>query len=378
MFSKKQTLSALIIAVIILFSFTLVGIAQVKVVTKEEYESAQQKYDDLKQQITQKQVKMQEARDNQDLALYEQYKGEYEELLNKIKEPEAVIKAYMDYRQVVSDVARAYQEGQQSFRLKRYSQAVQNYDEAINKGKGIDDDEIKDILARAYYQKGLSLVQLKMYEDAIASYEMVKQIDPQSHLANFGLGRIYEQMNRPEEAVKNYRAAIEKGPKYLPARYSLAVLYYQGMKKPEEALTVLENLFAAVPDNGNSSYESTVTRSYYLKGRILQELRKFKESLEPLKKAIELNNRFYQAYYYLADSYLTIGNNQEAIKYATEGIKHRRGFGGFYLVRGKAYKKMGNESQALKEFEQASKDRIFQKQALYEIDLIKNKDKYTR
>ena len=82
------------------------------------------------------------------------------------------------------------------------------------------------------------------------------------------------------------------------------------------------------------------------------------------------------SYHYLADAYYVLGKYQEAIKYATDCLKYKRGFGGAYITTGRSYKKLGDETKALQEFNKALKDRLYQKSANYEIDLIKNKDKY--
>jgi len=358
-----------------LSSFTLSVYSQIKIISKADYEAAKQEYDQLKAQIDEKQAKMREAQENQDPEFYNKYKAEYDELVQKIKGPQSVLEAYMAYRKVVSGVARLYTEGQQAFRLKRYQQAATKYDESIKQGTGINDPEVKDILVKASYQMGLSLVRQKKYNEAIASYESIKTLDPQSYYSYYGLGAVYNIMRRNEEAVANYRRAIELNPSHLGIRYSLARVQFNNLKKPEEALKTFEELFASAGDNGGNN-KATLARSYHLQGRIFHDLRKFNEAIDALKKSLEYDNTNYQSYYFIADSYYTLRKYQDAINYSTDCLKYKRGYGGAYLVRGRSYKKMGDETKALAEFNKAKNDRLFQKNALYEIDLIKNKDKY--
>jgi len=53
-------------------------------------------------------------------------------------------------------------------------------------------------------------------------------------------------------------------------------------------------------------------------------------------------------------------------------LRYNEDFGGAYLIWGKPYKKLGDKTKALAEFERAKNDRTFQKNALYENDLIKS------
>lgn len=86
----------------------------------------------------------------------------------------------------------------------------------------------------------------------------------------------------PEEAVKDYQAAIQAFPKHLGARIGLAENYAQS-NQPEKALGAFTDAVKTFPDN---------PLVFNNRGMFLQQRGKTKEAYDDFSKAIELDPKF--------------------------------------------------------------------------------------
>ncbi|MFQ3549703.1 MAG: tetratricopeptide repeat protein [Armatimonadota bacterium] len=88
------------------------------------------------------------------------------------------------------------------------------YDEAIDFlqqviAQDADDPDYHTFLGVAYCRKGDKLHSIAAFEESLRLDESPK--------AYYNLGLIYEEANRIEEAVRQYRMALEINPDYAPA-----------------------------------------------------------------------------------------------------------------------------------------------------------------
>lgn len=122
---------------------------------------------------------------------------------------------------VLSDVLDAQAKFMES--LEAAKSAVRNGEEsAIAREK----------LSRAY-------IRLKNPDEALRQAQKAATIDPQSSMAHFYLGQVYEKyLNKVDEAEQYYKKAIELNGLNAPALVALANLLYRQHRQPEE----LENL----------------------------------------------------------------------------------------------------------------------------------------
>jgi tetratricopeptide (TPR) repeat protein len=146
-------------------------------------------------------------------------------------------------------------------------------------------------------------------------------------------------MENYEEAIKYYSKAAELDPTSVNALRGLGVCYFEVGKYAEAA----------------SAFEEAVknTRNSALKG---------------------------DTYYRLGNAYRELGQLDQAEEAYLQALKFSRSStikGGANYGLGEIYKKRGNTSQALKYFTAASRDRTWKKAAEYEIEILKNPDKYS-
>ncbi len=67
-------------------------------------------------------------------------------------------------------------------------------------------------MATAYYNLGVSLNDLKRYEEAEVAYRKAIELNPSDAIAYSNLGNLLGDLKRYEEAEVAYRKAIELNP----------------------------------------------------------------------------------------------------------------------------------------------------------------------
>ena len=126
------------------------------------------------------------------------------------------------------------------------------------------------------------------------------------------------------------------------------------------------------------SIDPSFPEPYILLGDISYDRENFDDAVEYYKKAIALNSKDGVAYFRLATAYNAVGNYVEAINAANSCLAHKANYAPAHMQLGDAYKKLKQLDNAIKEYTNAAKDPKYRKAAEYEIDLLKNPDKYSQ
>lgn len=110
---------------------------------------------------------------------------------------------------------------------------------------------------------------LRLFEDALASYEEQKSLkvfdwallekkfqaaiaaDDQFAEAHYNLGVIHERMRRPDEAMADYKKALQLKPYFKEPAENLAVIL-QAQGQTADAMALAQNMMKAYPDDGAS------------------------------------------------------------------------------------------------------------------------------
>lgn len=99
--------------------------------------------------------------------------------------------------------------------VKESEKAVQLFDSCISMQYNFSD---------AYREKAIALNNLSKHLEAAKTLELQLTIDPGNEEAYYWLGRTFEKLNQKEQAVKNYRRAVQFDPGYAEALDALARL----------------------------------------------------------------------------------------------------------------------------------------------------------
>ena len=95
-----------------------------------------------------------------------------------------------------------------------HKEAIEFYDKAL---KIVEIGEI-------YLNKGISLVELERFEDAVTCYDKAATIDTNDSLIWYNRGVALTELEKYDDAILSYEKAIEISPGYADAWYNKAEL----------------------------------------------------------------------------------------------------------------------------------------------------------
>ena len=72
---------------------------------------------------------------------------------------------------------------------------------------------------------GMSNAKINKYEDAIINYKKAIELSPDNATTFFHLGILYHDLNQYNEAIKSYKKAIAINPTYIDAIFNIAYAY---------------------------------------------------------------------------------------------------------------------------------------------------------
>ena len=144
------------------------------------------------------------------------------------------------------------------------------------------------------YLMGVIHIQRGELEEALKLYQRIKELRPNTpsqkkiyDLAILALARIYLELQRFEQAIKEYKSISRESPYIDTALYELAWTYLQS-GDPIKAEQALDMLVAVNPD---SPY---IPEARMLRGRLLLEAGRFKEAEKNFKRLIKQFTPLYE------------------------------------------------------------------------------------
>ena len=195
--------------------------------------------------------------------------------------------------------------------------------------------------------KSLDSDQEKVFKAVLEEFVASMKFSADFSFGRYNLGNLYVAMNQPEEAIRNYLAAIKIDSLFYPAKVNLAMFYNQKgendkaevllrevlqehpemheiayslglllaeMKKYEQAAIYLEKAAMGMPEHA---------RVHYNLGLLLQYLQRDNKAEQALLKALEIDPNNMEYLYALADFYLKRGKFQTAKDIAQQMVvKH--------------------------------------------------------
>ncbi|HVP57038.1 MAG TPA: FlgO family outer membrane protein [bacterium] len=133
------------------------------------------------------------------------------------------------------------------------------------------------------------------YPEAVKGLERVVAVEPDNKYAFFWLGMIlFDNLQRPEEGIRNLTRAIEIDPLFKPA-YNALAYNYDGIGDFEKSIWAIDKYISLAPEEANP-YDS--------RGDLYAWNGKLDQALESYRKAIEIKPDFYMSLFKLGDMYL--------------------------------------------------------------------------
>ncbi len=218
-----------------------------------------------------------------------------------------------------------YQIGVISTRMGDIDQAVSFYSKAL---------EIAPTFYKGWYALGLAYNKLAEYEEALSALQKALDVDPTYQKAYSAMGEIYLSKQEFDLAIEKFRMAIDVDPTYAKAYENLGITY-----------TKLEN---------------------------------WTDATTQLELAVQFNAKSLNGWYHLSMAYNKLADCEKALGAARSAVEIRSNFAPAQIELGVAYycNGKGDRNRALSALEKARNDSRWRKVAEYEIDRIKNPEKY--
>ncbi|MCH7754091.1 tetratricopeptide repeat protein [candidate division KSB1 bacterium] len=292
---------------------------------------------------------------------------EYEDLIKKREkiaaEIEAINKQLMsddDAMKKINAAKRACNDGNNALKLGQFPEALNHYNKAIS---------LDASFAQAHYGKGLTLKKQRKYKEALAALQAAIDNDAAYSRAYLSLGKTYNQLSQPDQAIAVYNKAIQYDPKSPKMHYMLGEVYQTKKKDYKKAS---ENFRKA------TQLDPAYDKAFYSLGVSLIELGKLDQAVMALENALAVTKkkRWEGPHYRLAVAYNKKSAYSKAKAAAIEALNNKKNYAPAAYEAGKACKELGQFNEAINYFGIAGKSRVWKKTADYEIDLIKNRDKY--
>ena len=308
--------------------------------------------------------------------------------------------AYEKFPQYPESVFRM---GVTHLRNKEYSESLKYFNSTIK----INPDHANALkaiqnVARSYFNNGNKLYKRGDLEGALTAYDEVLKVDEFYYLAHFQIGMIQNKMGNKEKAIETFNKAIEINPQFFKAHFSLG-LAKASMNDFDGALVAYQSAVDINPSYDKAygamgtiyiqqkDYEkakqvlkmaTTVnpqySKGYSTLGKIYIDEKAWNQAIASLEMAVALNERDATSYFRLSTAHNMNGDCKSALDAARRSTDLKNRFGGAWFELGVAEwcNGSGNKAGALNAFEKARNDRSWRQMAEYEIDKIKNPQKY--
>jgi tetratricopeptide (TPR) repeat protein len=193
--------------------------------------------------------------------------------------------------------------GQAYFRAQRKDEASQQFMAGFSLDpKAALPLETKD--ADELLLAGNAHASLNQFDEALAIYQTVLQLNPNRAAAHTNIGVVYYQAGRFDDAVAEMKKALEIDPKDAQTEYMLGATYVQ-QQKLDEAEKLFNQAIELQPD---------LAAAYTGLGNVYLARKNVDKAVSTLQKAAELKPSQAETWLALGQAYALQGNKAEAVK----------------------------------------------------------------
>ncbi len=209
---------------------------------------------------------------------------------------------------------------------------------------------------------GAVLISKKLFDEALDSFILAIEINPNFLEAHNNLGNTFLELRRLEEAIKSYDKALLINPAFVEAQNNRgnALLKFG---KLEEAI---QNYKKAI------SINPSFFQAYNNLGNALLKFEKIEEAIENYKKAILINPNFVEAYNNYGSALMKKNLYEQAIINFKKSIDINPNFSNTYYNYGKALNELGLLKEAISFYKKAIKINPFYFKAHSNLLLLYN------
>jgi len=161
-----------------------------------------------------------------------------------------------------------------------------------------------------YFRLGRALMEKKDFRAATEAFETATRIEPRWYHGLETLGRLYQVLDRFDEAVEAYSRVAESHPDRAMLLYIISGIHYD-RKEFAKAVNVLEEIRSARPKHGDALLR--LATCHYLTGNPRKAIEVGEEYLKLEAKEVD-----YAVYRMLGTSYAEIGQKAKAYECAAQ------------------------------------------------------------
>ena len=154
----------------------------------------------------------------------------------------------------------------------------------------------------AWYKLGVALRDHKTYQEAIEVYQRALALEQRATRWN-GIGSVYSDLGRQEEALAAYGRAIELDPKYASPHNGVGNVY-RALGRQEEALAAYGRAIELDPK---------LASPHHGVGNVYSDLGRQEEALAAYGRAIELDPKDASPHNGVGNVYRALGRQEEAL-----------------------------------------------------------------
>lgn len=243
--------------------------------------------------------------------------------------------------------------------LQRYDEALHDFTRAI---------EIYPGFALAYENRGHVHRSLQLYEAAMGDYLQAIKLEPEKAGAYLARGTLYAELYQYKNALADMTQAIHLAPHNAAAYFARSTVLLD-MQRYEEALADQSRAIELNPDIGDKDQFSTsyaptsrekpdTVENHFQLGLLHSLDHKYDEAVSSFTHAIGLDPTFSVVYVYRGEAYYHLHQYDEALRDLTDFIntdypsEYQRALA--YYRRGRVYEALNQFDAALADYQEAA------------------------
>jgi len=196
--------------------------------------------------------------------------------------------------------------------------------------------------AMEYYNDTLLLTDDGLFEDALRAITRAVNLDPLNPLFLEQRGWLYLELDQPESAVRDFRAAIERDEQQWKFRYGMAVALEElgDFEGAEAAYYVVVEL------------KPNEEEAYFRLGILHFNQGELREAVQNFNRTLEFDPTYADAFYFLGLIALERGNTEEAIPLLEQAVDLEPENAEYWFLLGEAQYTLGSREDALVAYQQ--------------------------
>ena len=229
------------------------------------------------------------------------------------------------------------------------------------------------------YKKANTFYELQRYQDALDNYKQAIDIKPEYAQAWNGKAKALYELDSHPEALSAYDKAIELEPNYLDSwrgrgfalnklkRYQEAIYSFdKALKLQPESPDILNARGKALSnlkryDEAIQSYDRAVElkpdydQAWYNKAWVLYNLKRYKDALATYEQVIYLKPNNERAWYNSGNALVNLNRKKDALKAYSKAVQYKPNFYQAWLSRGNVQISLRRYREAIESFQEVLK-----------------------